>query len=164
MSHSAAPSLTLALVWSPHDAVGSLPGLVVVERCAALAVVASCVVSAHTLPVDLSSKYHGQDRVFFLVVSVFLKRKWTFLKLRLSVGLTFRRSLITFCADASCSHPVLHTATRFSTLDEVKPQVPVCKELRVTFIGTIPKRRSECELTGPEASSALFKHGSCCHH
>lgn len=47
------PSLTLALVRRPHDAVGRLPGPVVVQRCAALAVVASRVVPAHTLAVDL---------------------------------------------------------------------------------------------------------------
>lgn len=42
----------LALMWRPSDAVGCLPGLIIVERGTALAVVAGCVVSAHTLPVD----------------------------------------------------------------------------------------------------------------
>lgn len=55
---SAAPSLTLALVRCPCDAVGRLPGLVIVERCTALAVVAGRVVSAHTLPLDLLGRQH----------------------------------------------------------------------------------------------------------
>lgn len=60
MSYSAfdslAPSLTLALVRCPYDAVGSLPGSVIVERSTALAVVASRVVSANTLAMDLPGK------------------------------------------------------------------------------------------------------------
>lgn len=55
-SHSLAPSLTLTLVRRPRDAVGGLPGLIVVERCAALAVVAGRVMSAGTLAVDLPDK------------------------------------------------------------------------------------------------------------
>lgn len=42
----------LTLVRRPRDAVGGLPGLIVVERCAALAVVAGRVMSAGTLAVD----------------------------------------------------------------------------------------------------------------
>lgn len=42
----------LALMRCPYDAIGSLPGLVVVEWCTALAVVTSCVVSANTLAMD----------------------------------------------------------------------------------------------------------------
>lgn len=42
----------LALMRCPYDAVGRLPGLVIVERCTALAVVTGCVVSADTLAVD----------------------------------------------------------------------------------------------------------------
>lgn len=55
---SLGPSLTLALMRCPYDAVGSLPRLVIVERCTALAVVTRRVVSAHTLAMDLQSK-HG---------------------------------------------------------------------------------------------------------
>lgn len=50
------PSLTLTLVRRPHDAVGRLPGPVVVERRTALAVLAGCVVSADALSVDLLGK------------------------------------------------------------------------------------------------------------
>ena len=45
--------LTLTLVRRPYDAVGRLPRLVVVERRTALTVVASRVVFAHALPMDL---------------------------------------------------------------------------------------------------------------
>jgi len=51
-----APSLTLALMWRPDDAVGSLPGLVIVERGTALAVLTGRVVSADTPAVDLAGK------------------------------------------------------------------------------------------------------------
>lgn len=61
---SLARSLTLALMRCPYDAVGSLPRLVVVERCTALAVVTSCVVSAHTLAMDLPGKHHRQKIVW----------------------------------------------------------------------------------------------------
>lgn len=61
---SLAPSLTLALVWRPDNAVGSLPRPVVVERCAALAVLASRVVPAHTLAVDLPLESTGRKRTF----------------------------------------------------------------------------------------------------
>lgn len=47
------PSLTLALVRRPDNAVGRLPRAVVVERGAALAVVAGGVVPAHARAVDL---------------------------------------------------------------------------------------------------------------
>lgn len=42
----------LAFMRCSYDAVGSLPGLVIVERCTALAVVTACVMSANTLAVD----------------------------------------------------------------------------------------------------------------
>lgn len=65
MSYSAfdslAPSLTLALMRRPYDAVGSLPGLVIIERCTALAVVTGCVVSADTLAMDLPGKHHREQ-------------------------------------------------------------------------------------------------------
>lgn len=50
---SGVPSLTLTLVRRPGETVGRLPGSVVVERRTALTVVTSCVVSAHTLSMDL---------------------------------------------------------------------------------------------------------------
>lgn len=61
---SLAPSLTLALMRRPCDAVGSLPGLVIVERRTALAVVTGCVVSAHTLAVNLSGKRHRKKVIW----------------------------------------------------------------------------------------------------
>lgn len=67
---SLAPSLTLALMRCPYDAVGGLPRLVIVERCTALAVVASCVVSAHTLAMDLPGKHHRKEIVWSFTVSV----------------------------------------------------------------------------------------------
>lgn len=63
---SLAPSLTLALMRRPCDAIGRLPRLVVVERSTALAVVAGCVVSAHTLPMDLPGKQH--KRIIILIL------------------------------------------------------------------------------------------------
>lgn len=42
----------LAFMRRPCDAVGSLPGLVIVKRCAALTVVTGCVVSANTLAMN----------------------------------------------------------------------------------------------------------------
>lgn len=43
-------------MWRPDDAVGSLPGLVIVERGTALAVLTGRVVSADTPAVDLAGK------------------------------------------------------------------------------------------------------------
>lgn len=57
---SLAPSLTLALMRCPNDAVGSLPGLVIVERSTALAMITRCVMSANTLAMDLAGKHHRQ--------------------------------------------------------------------------------------------------------
>ena len=76
MSYSAfdspAPSLTLALMRCPCDAVGSLPGLVIVEWGAALAVLPGRIVSAHTLAMDLPGKQHTQKHGYFIVsASVF---------------------------------------------------------------------------------------------
>lgn len=85
-----------------------------------------CCVGTHTSrgPAGQISRT-GQGCCFFFVFFCFFEEEVDVLKLRLSAGLTFRRSVITFCANASCSPPILHT--RFSTLDEVKPQVSVCK-------------------------------------
>lgn len=102
--------LTLALVRRPYDAVGGLPGLVVVERGAALAVVASCVVSAHALPVDLPGKRHGQSFFFFGGGSGRFKAP----RLSAVPRLTFRCSVITFCVYASCSHPTVYRDVCYS--------------------------------------------------
>lgn len=138
------PSLTLALVWSPHDAVGGLPGLVVVERCAALAVVASCVVSAHTLPVDLPGKYHGQDRgFFFLFFGGFFFRRGSgrfkasphsWINLQVITDYISRRRFL-------FSPRTAHSDTFFIFLGEVRPRVPICKELSVTL--TVQFQRAE---------------------
>lgn len=70
---SLAPSLTLALMRRPCDAIGRLPRLVVVERSAALAVVAGCVVSAHTLPMDLQKQnYFEFDWNVYLFLVYFI--------------------------------------------------------------------------------------------
>lgn len=66
---SPGPSLTLALVRRPNDAVGSLPWLVIEERCTALAVGTSCVVSAHALAMDLRGKHHRQKIIRILIAS-----------------------------------------------------------------------------------------------
>lgn len=74
-------SLTLALVWRPDNAVGSLPRSVVVERCAALAVVTSGVVPAHTLAVDLPFKSADRKHMFekcccFFLTSLVQSKTW----------------------------------------------------------------------------------------
>lgn len=63
---SPARSLTLALMRCPYDAIGSLPGLVIVEWCTALTVVTSCVVSANTLAMDLPGKQNKQTKGNYL--------------------------------------------------------------------------------------------------
>lgn len=45
--------LTPTFVWSPRQSVSGLPGPVVVQWSAALAVITCSVVSAHTLPMNL---------------------------------------------------------------------------------------------------------------
>lgn len=48
--------LTPTFVWSPRQSVSGLPGPVVVQRSAALAVITCSVVSAHTLPMNLRER------------------------------------------------------------------------------------------------------------
>lgn len=54
--------LTPTFVRSPRESVGGLPGSVVVERSAALAVITCSVVSAHTLPMDLRERERKRKR------------------------------------------------------------------------------------------------------
>lgn len=55
-------------MWCSYDAIGSLPGLVIVERCTMFTVITGCIVSANTLAMDLPGKHKGQkiDSVFSL--------------------------------------------------------------------------------------------------
>lgn len=59
---SAFVGLTLTFVRSPRQPVSGLPGPVVVERSAALAVITCSVVSAHTLSVDLRERTRAEER------------------------------------------------------------------------------------------------------
>lgn len=59
---SALVGLTLTFVRSPRQPVSGLPGPVVVERSAALAVITCSVVSAHTLSVDLRERTREEQR------------------------------------------------------------------------------------------------------
>lgn len=58
-------TLTLAFTRCSYDAVGSLPGLVIVEGNAVLTVVAGSVVFTHTFPMDLPQ---GREKAIFTVI------------------------------------------------------------------------------------------------